>query len=121
MTNFDPSAVLDLTVLDELRSLGGDDDSELVAEVVNTFLEDAPERLQMMQAAVSSRDLDALSQAAHAMKSSSAYLGATMLSAIFQEIEMIARGRSKGDVRTHVDRCLAEFERVKAALKAITS
>ena len=121
MTKHDPGAVLDLAVLDELRSLGGEEAPELVAEIINTYLEDAPARLRAMQTAVSSRDLDTLCQAAHAMKSSSAYLGATSLSAIFQEIEMIARGRSAGDVRLHVERCLAEFERVKAALKAITS
>jgi HPt (histidine-containing phosphotransfer) domain-containing protein len=85
MTEIHP--VLDQGVIASLRELGGEDDPGLFIELVNLFLSDTPERLHALGEAMDRRDPSALERAAHALKSSSANLGATELSALFRDIE----------------------------------
>lgn len=49
-----------------LEQMGGDE--ELMVELVELFLEDLPERLQEIEAALAAGDAEALSRAAHTLK-----------------------------------------------------
>ena len=68
-------SLIDQSVFDELRETAGDD---FAAELVNTFLEEAPGMLAELKAAVDSGNADAYRRAAHSMKSNANVFGAAI-------------------------------------------
>ena len=62
-----------------------------------TFLQVADQGLAQVQAAISDGDSGALSQAAHALKSSAANVGALALSAGYRDLERLGREGGLGD------------------------
>ena len=110
--------VLDHGVIASLRELGGEDDPGLFVELVNMFLSDTPERMRALSEAMDRRDPTALERAAHALKSSSANLGALGLSGLFRDIEAAGREKDLARAASLVARSRSEFERVQAALRS---
>ncbi len=110
--------VLDHGVIASLRELGGDDDPGLFSELVNMFLSDTPERMRALSEAMDKRDPTALERAAHALKSSSANLGALGLSGLFRDIEAAGREKDLSRAETLVARTQPEFAKVEAALRS---
>jgi signal transduction histidine kinase/DNA-binding response OmpR family regulator len=109
--------VLDPGVIASLRELGGEDDPGLFIELVQLFLSDTTERMQHLSGALEHSDPGALERAAHALKSSSANLGAMRLSALFRDIETAGREKDLGRARPLVERSNQEFARVQQALR----
>ncbi|MDH5545800.1 MAG: Hpt domain-containing protein [Gammaproteobacteria bacterium] len=68
--------VLDLQALEELREVMEDDFSLLI----QTFLNDAPVRIDELKSALSAGDVLGLEKPAHTLKGSSSNIGATALS-----------------------------------------
>jgi signal transduction histidine kinase/DNA-binding response OmpR family regulator/HPt (histidine-containing phosphotransfer) domain-containing protein len=110
--------VLDPSVISSLRELGGDDDPGLFSELVGMFLSDTPERLRALSEALDHNDPGALERAAHALKSSSANLGALGLSVLFRDIEAAGRAKDLSKAAPLVARTQPEFQRVEAALRS---
>ncbi|MEQ1892838.1 MAG: response regulator, partial [Planctomycetota bacterium] len=110
--------VLDPDVIASLRELGGEDDPGLFIELVQLFLSDTPERMQQLSGALAESDPGALERAAHALKSSSANLGAMRLSALFRDIETAGREKDLGRAKSLVERSNQEFARVQQALRS---
>lgn len=111
--------VLDLRVLQELRELGGEDDPGLIAELIEIYLADAPQRLQEISKGLDSGDLKVVERAAHTLKSSSANIGATGLSRICNEMEEIARQRKLDAIPPLFSRSKAVLSEVRSALRAL--
>ena len=114
----DPPAV-DTGVLDELASsVGGD--TGFVAELIGTYLDDAPVHLAEIAAAGASGDAAALVRPAHTLKSSSATVGAMQLSVRARSLEMAGRSgeidtpHSAGDLAAIGE----EFAAAEAELRA---
>jgi len=114
----DSDPVLDRSVIASLRELGGDDDPGLFLELVQLFLSDTPERMRQLDAALEKSDPTMLERAAHALKSSSANLGALGLSALFRDIETAGRERDLSRAAPLVVRSGQEFARVEEALRS---
>ena len=110
--------VLDQDVVASLKELGGDDDPELFQELVELFLADTPQRLTALLDAFEAGDTKAMEGAAHALKSSSANLGALRLSGMFRSIEAAGRSDEVESIRSLVEQCCSEFEAVQDALRA---
>lgn len=83
--------VLDPSALDGFRQIAGEHASLLIVDLLNTYLEDAPGRVDKMQQAVNETNPELLSDAAHALKSASANLGAKKLSGLCAEAEALGR------------------------------
>ena len=82
--------IIDQAVLDELReSVGGD--QAFVADLATTYLAEGDGHIQQVEDALARGDIAGMVRPAHTLKSSSAALGATRLSAISKEIEHAAR------------------------------
>ena len=113
--------VLDPEVIESLRELGGEDDPDLFGELVELFLEDTPNRIQELGRALTGNDASGLEQAAHALKSSAANLGATQLSRIFKEIEAAGREHDLRRAATLVEESNQAYEKVREALRAEVS
>jgi HPt (histidine-containing phosphotransfer) domain-containing protein len=59
---------LDMRVLDGIRELQGDDAPDLLRQVADLYLEDAPKHLAAMLAAAGASDAQTISRCAHALK-----------------------------------------------------
>jgi len=106
--------VLDLGILDELRSmLGGE-----VDRLIEVFLDDTPRLIAALETAAVGPDYDMLRNAAHSLKSSSANLGAVSLSNAAKKVEHGARARSLERPAVAVAVIANEFARTRQALRA---
>lgn len=107
--------LLDPGALDRLNEWGGD---VLVARMIDLFLELGPERLEAIQAAVSSGDLEQIERVAHSLKSSAANLGAERLRARAAELESAAISRKVDGVPDIAQQLMGAYrETVHALLK----
>ncbi len=111
--------VLDREVIEMLRDLGGEDEPELLAELVAVFLADAPQRLHDMQQGLAQGDYELLERAAHTLKSSAANLGARLLSERARELEAAARARSGERLKELATSCQHSFDEARQALNAL--
>jgi signal transduction histidine kinase/CheY-like chemotaxis protein len=106
--------VLDLGILDELRSMLGSE----VDRLIEVFLDDTPRLISALESAAIGPDYDMLRNAAHTLKSSSANLGAVALSNAAKKVEHGARSRSLERPAVAVALISNEFARTRQALRA---
>ena len=106
--------VLDPSVLDDLESMLGEE----VDRLVDVFLEDSPRLIRALERAAAGPDYEALRDAAHSLKSSSANLGAMSLSAAAKRVELGARERLLERPAVAVALVANEFQRVRQQLRA---
>lgn len=104
--------VLDPEVLDELHAIIGDS----TQAIIDAFLQDTPALVQQLQDAAREDDPQRLRSLAHVLKSSSANVGATALSAVAQRIEADVRNGGLTQPTAAASRLVAEFARARIAL-----
>jgi len=98
---------VDTTVLEGFRQLQEEGQPDVVIEFIDLFLGDLPARRTAIRLALSDGDVERVRAAAHALKSSAAYIGAAELARLCKEVEMAARN---GDLVTAAGRG-ADLER----------
>ena len=86
----DTTPIIDRSVLDELRTLGGPGD-DLLGEVIGVFLAEGPGQVRRVNEALASRDAPAIQRAAHQLKGSALGVGARRLAALLAAVELAAR------------------------------
>jgi HPt (histidine-containing phosphotransfer) domain-containing protein len=112
------SSILDPGALDKLlKTVDGDD--EFLAELLDTFFQDAPQLLEAMQRATEQGDAQGLRIAAHSLKSNSAEFGALNLSELCRELEQAAKINTLDGATHKVAQAQSEYGRVQAALQAL--
>ncbi len=116
---FDPN-VLDPVVIEGLRELGGEDDPGLLMELVEMFLDDAPNRLKEMEESMATGDLETMRRAAHTLKSSAANMGSILLSQICSKMEDAARAEDASTYAEMVPGCMSAFGDFEQALRQIS-
>lgn len=84
-----PKSPIDVTMLALLEDMQGPDEPNLVAELIELFLEDTKLQLEQIETAVIKRDMRQLKHAAHSLKGSSSSLGANQLAGWCHLLEMI--------------------------------
>jgi PAS domain S-box-containing protein len=99
-----------LETLDESRP-------QLLCELIDAYLLDTPELLAIMHVAVAQRHAGALRSAAHKLKSSSGFLGATDLVSMCKDLEQLLQVDASDTALEQVLQIEAEYARVKAALE----
>ena len=106
---------LDKRTLEELKDIMEDEFDDLV----QTFIKDAPTHIYKIRDGIQAHDTKAVWYAAHALKSSSANLGALQLPVLAKELEMLAKaGRLSGAVEL-LKQIAEEFKRVRNELRAL--
>ena len=108
---------VDLSVLDNVRELGEANEPDPVSELIDLFLRDFPVQLAALREAVTKGDAAALEATAHTLKGSSAYLGATGLSAVSGDLERTGRAGSVDEASPLLVQLDREFERVRRVLE----
>ena len=104
--------ILDTSVLDELHEVAGTE----TAGIIRLFLEDAPVLIARLENASGTRDTEALREASHTLKSSSANVGAIALANAARRIELAARAGPIERPAVMVALVIAEYARARLAL-----
>ena len=91
------------------------------ADLVRVYLEDSPRALSILERSAAANDLDGLIAPAHSLKSTSANLGALMLSDMAKRIEHGARSGTIGEPVLLVAQLMHEFQRVSLHLRHLLS
>ena len=73
----DATPVIDLGALEQLQTLGGDDEGAFVADIIDEYVRAAPGQLNAIAHALERGDAKAVDAAAHRLKGGSGSLGAT--------------------------------------------
>ncbi len=109
---------LERHALDTIRSLEKPGSSAVLERVIGIYLKNTPKLVQAMRAAAESGDAAALGNAAHALKSSSLYVGAAKIGALCREIEAAARSVPASMPLAPVAKLESEYLRVEQWLRA---
>jgi PAS domain S-box-containing protein len=104
---------IDRTALARLAATMG---GPFVAELIDTFVEDARQLITGLAAALAGKDVDGVRRAAHSLKSTSESLGATGLTALARDLEARARAGILDGAGERVERLAGEYERTARAL-----
>ena len=110
-------SLIDLSVIDELNDTAG---PEFVAELVGTFLEEAPGMLADLRSARVEGDADVFRRAAHSLKSNSATFGASELSTLARRLELEGMAADLQQDLQAIDALDDAYRRAAAALLELT-
>ena len=89
--------VLDAAVLDRLRQLTPPGEPDVMAEVLQLFLDEAPKRIARLRDAWRENAVEDVQRGAHSLKGSSGNIGAAALYAVCREIDEQARAGALSD------------------------
>jgi HPt (histidine-containing phosphotransfer) domain-containing protein len=89
--------------------------SPLGRKLMRLFVGESAKLLAEIERAGAAGEAQALFRAAHSLKSSSASVGASVLSGIARELEALAREGKTGALADHPERLRREYERFSAA------
>jgi HPt (histidine-containing phosphotransfer) domain-containing protein len=113
--------LIDNSVLEDLRALGGCEDPGLLQELIDLFLGDAPRRIDEMHLGLREGDFSLMQRSAHTLKSSSANLGATRLSQVCKDLEFAARDQDRAGYEALINGCLAVYIESERMLREIAA
>ncbi|MDH4056399.1 MAG: response regulator [Gammaproteobacteria bacterium] len=113
----DQSSPIDSSVLDGLARLQRHGAPSIVQRVIDAYLESSRELSARICDAVDRANAASLRESAHALKSSSANVGAIGLADLCRHLEVMARDNDLSQAPKLRERLQSEYERVVAALK----
>ena len=108
----DPAALENL-----LEVIGGDKDA--LAELVQSFLDEAPKLLDKLSKAAQTGDADGIRRAAHTIKSSGNDFGAATLAALSRDLEERGKTGEVSDAAARASQIRQEYEQTEAALRKL--
>ncbi len=85
--------LLDLNIIQGLKEL--DDDDSFFKEIIELYNEQYPGIIENIKSSYNSRNLEALSKAAHALKGASLNIGAKELAAVCKTIELNSKNKEE--------------------------
>jgi HPt (histidine-containing phosphotransfer) domain-containing protein len=89
----------------------------VVAQIIDNYLEEAPQLLQAIRVAVARGDTAALKQAAHTLRGASANLGAIALSQLCKTLEAMGDTGIAAGALAVLSQVEAEYATLKVALQ----
>lgn len=89
----------------------------LIAELVTIFEEDAPKRIQELEAGLAKGNAEEVSGAAHALKGGVSNLGLTRMAAVARDAEKLSREQNLEPVHALVPKLKETFAEALATLK----
>jgi HPt (histidine-containing phosphotransfer) domain-containing protein len=110
----------DLTAIEKLRKVAGDQAPAFVAEMAALFLEEAAKQVAELRRAHGAKDWKMVSRTAHSLKSSAATLGLMQLSSTCRELELRAKsGEAPADTGALVALAASQYEASVPVLKSL--
>jgi signal transduction histidine kinase/CheY-like chemotaxis protein/HPt (histidine-containing phosphotransfer) domain-containing protein len=115
----EPATPLDAVAVERLRRLVPADQPQVLTQLVDTFLANAPELLAEMDAALAAGNAPRLTRAAHTLKSNAANFGATALEEQARAIEEGARAGQTGNAAGMIASARDAFESVLPTIESL--
>lgn len=112
---------IDGATFDRLRELDPDGRRGFLQQVLQTYARTLERQLGVLGEAASAGDVARAGEVAHALKSSSASVGALALSSCCALLERLSRGNDPQALGGPLQALQAEAERVRAAVQAMLS
>jgi len=81
-------SLINQATFEELKQMSGED---FINELIDAFLDDAPDMLNNMKAALETKDVESFRRNAHSLKSNANTFGATELGELAKELEFMAK------------------------------
>ncbi|MCB0210150.1 MAG: response regulator [Anaerolineae bacterium] len=110
--------VIDRGVLQEFEEAMGEEGSEMVAELIEIFLQETPSILVQLEEGFASKNPETIKKAAHTLKSSSANVGALILSKLCKELEDIGLSSDLTHAANKLDQAIAIYDEVEITLQS---
>ena len=114
-------ADLDQRALDNIRALQSQGSPNILQKIIDMFISNSPQQLEKLEEAATTGNADLLRSAAHSLKSSSANLGATEMSAMCSELEKMGLHKELEGVVSKVGVLEFEFEAVCETLTSLAA
>ena len=105
---------VDVAMIEQLKDLLG----ERFSELVDRFVEDGQQRVNLLQSAVPVRNFDTINAEAHGLKGSSRNVGANALGELCAILEDRGRAAEEKDIETVFAAIEKEFAAVCDSLKS---
>ena len=80
--------IIDNATFEELKQMSG---ADFINELIDAFLDDAPNMISQMQTALGAKDVESFRRNAHSLKSNANTFGATELGALAKELEFMGK------------------------------
>ncbi len=113
-TNVDD--VVDLSVLKSFEEAQSEGEPDLIVELIDLYLADAPRQLSVIKDSILNGDQATLKRAVHTLKGSSANLGVKALAALCEEIERTDVGETFRQPDVIINRLEQIFARIRSIL-----
>ena len=81
-------SVINKATFEELKQMSGED---FITELIDAFLDDAPNMLANMQSALDAKDVESFRRNAHSLKSNANTFGASELGELAKELEQMGK------------------------------
>ena len=81
-------SVINKATFEELKQMSGED---FINELIDAFLDDAPNMLANMQSALDAKDVESFRRNAHSLKSNANTFGASELGELAKELEQMGK------------------------------
>src|SRR5215510_3798798 len=107
--------LIDPTTFNELKQMSGGD---FINELIDAFLDDAPNMIQNMHTALNTNDVESFRRNAHSLKSNANTFGAMELGALAKELEVMAKENNL-NVGNRLDILNEMFDKVAEELKGM--
>ena len=108
-------STIDQATFNELKQISG---ADFINELIDAFLEDAPQMLQSMRTALNTKDVESFRRDAHSLKSNAYTFGAIELGALAKELESMAKENNL-DVGDRLETITAAFDQVAEELQGM--
>jgi PAS domain S-box-containing protein len=109
--------VLERRAVDAIRALDRNGRPDFLARLIEKYVASSTEYIVSIRQAVAAGDATALMQAAHALKSSSGMMGASMFAELCHELELLGRAATLDRVPEVLSKLEASYPNVCAALE----
>jgi HPt (histidine-containing phosphotransfer) domain-containing protein len=108
-----------MDVIEELLSISGDSDPELLVDLISMFLQDAPQKLEAITTGLAALDFEKVEHAAHSLKGSSGNLGAQRVQDLCETIQIAGRNKDRAKIEGAARSLLVDFEQARKALQEL--
>ena len=106
---------IDKATFEDLKLMSGVD---FINELIDAFLEDAPNMIENMRTALETKDVESFRRNAHSLKSNALTFGATALGPLARELEFMGKENNL-DLGDRLERLNESFRSVAEELKGL--
>ena len=108
-------SAIDKRIFEELKQMSG---ADFINELIDAFVDDAPNMIRQIQAALAAKDVESFRRNAHSLKSNANTFGALELAALAKELEFMARENNL-EIGNRLEILQEEYDRVQEELKGM--